>query len=422
MNTPLLLNLVSELYRLTAEQSGLPTDRVVNHYFKKKSFLGKRDRQAVTRIFWYALRHKSRLEWEGIGNTSSTTLPLIPIEELVVRAYRDLNPNAETPVFRKDDGISRAWEKIYKSTKSENIPDHALYSLPEWMWTRLKICLGAEELQKTGEYLLKPGGLHLRVNFLKASVGDVLQASSDWGLHPGHLLPEALRMKKKTDITHHKMYRQGWVEIQDEGSQLIARTANPRHEDLVIDACAGAGGKSLHLATLTKNSARIIATDKYPERLMELMRRAGRADARIQVMDQKEVFKTLSGMADILILDVPCSGSGTIRRRPDLKWNLTPDTVRKYVTLQRKILEENIPLLKPGGHLIYATCSILPEENEEQMEYILQTWPRLKPVSVTSILKAQNIPVTQNDTAWLRVLPQDFDTDGYFMGVLREMS
>jgi 16S rRNA (cytosine967-C5)-methyltransferase len=418
MNIPLLLNLVSEAYRIAAEQSRLPSDLVLRNYFRQKSFLGKRDRQSVSRIFWHALRHKSRLEWDVIKDVSPSVMPLISVEELVIRAFRDLYPEAEAPVFRKEDAISRAWKITDKIPQQENMPDHVLYSLPEWMWKRLKTCLLPEDLYKTGETLLTPGGLHLRVNVLKSSVDNVLRNKSELDIRQGNLLPEALRIGTRTAITHHNIYRKGWVEIQDEGSQLIARAANPRNGELIVDACAGGGGKSLHLAALTKNKARIIATDKYPERLIELMRRAGRADARIQVMDQKEVFKTLTGQADILILDVPCSGSGTLRRRPDLKWNLTPAAVREYVTLQRQILKKNIPLLKPDGRLVYATCSILPEENEDQMEYMLKTIPHFKPVQVSDILKAQNINVKQNKTPWMRILPQDYDTDGYFIGVL----
>lgn len=418
MNIPLLLNLVSEAYRIAAEQSRLPSDLVLRNYFRQKSFLGKRDRQSISRIFWHALRHKSRLEWEASGEASSSIIPVTTVETLIVRAYRDLYPRQEAPVFRKEDAVSNAWEMAESETLPKNIPVYTQYSLPEWIWNRLTYRLDSEALKKMGESLLHPGGFHLRVNTLKSTPEDVMEACPEWAMKPGRLLPEALRLKGNRDITRHTLYRQGKVEIQDEGSQLISRVADPRKGDIIIDACAGAGGKSLHLAALTQNKAGIIATDKYSERLVELIRRAGRAGARLDVMDQKEVFKTLRGKADSLILDVPCSGSGTFRRRPDLKWNLTPARVHEYVTLQRQILDENIPLLKSGGRLIYATCSILPEENEEQMEYILQKWPALKAVSVYEILKRQDIPVQPNPNPWMRLNPHDYDTDGYFMGVM----
>ena len=234
----------------------------------------------------------------------------------------------------------------------------------------------------------------------------------------GKILPEALRTRSGKGIQSHPIYRKGLIEIQDEGSQMIARTANPQQGQLIIDACAGAGGKSLHLAALTRNQSRIIATDIYPERLFELMSRAGRADAKIEVMDQKEVFKTLSGKADMLILDVPCSGSGTFRRRPDLKWKLTPESLNEYVFLQQKILEENIPLLKPGGVMIYATCSIFPEENERQIDYICDKWPELMLVSAPEELMSQGINPNATSTPFLRINPKDYDTDAFFIAKL----
>jgi len=417
MNIPLLLTLVTELFRQATERSHLPADEVVQHYFQHKRFLGKRDRKEISGIFWHAIRHKSRFEWDSSGILSPSIKAGIPVEELVVRAYRDLYPISSTPDFRKEDGISRAWNITDKKPVREGIPDHAFYSLPEWMWVRLEQFFDRETLRDTAASLLKPAELHLRVNTLKASVEDVIRTCTEFKIHKGKILPEALRFQRKTDIKHHITYRRGGVEIQDEGSQLITRIIQPQAGDCIIDACAGAGGKSLHLAALTHNRARIIATDKYPERLMELMIRASRADAQIQIMDQKEVFKRLQGMADILFLDVPCSGSGTFRRRPDLKWNLTPESIQRYVDLQRKILKENIPLLKPGGRLVYATCSILPEENEEQMEFIMKTWPQLKPVSIPDTVRNLNIPIKPVDTPWLRIKPQDFDTDGYFVGI-----
>ncbi|MDK2976877.1 MAG: rRNA (cytosine967-C5)-methyltransferase [Candidatus Marinimicrobia bacterium] len=419
MNIPLLLTLVTELYQQASKESSQPADEIVHYYFKQRHFLGKRDRKAISELFWHIMRHKSRFEWHSAEAASPTMSTIIPVEELAVRAYRDLYPISPEPDFRKEDAISQAWKQVEKNKMQKKPPDPVTYSLPEWMWTDLEKIFDHETLHATATSLLKPAGLHLRVNTLKAKIEDVTQACPEYTIHKGNLLPEALRMQGNPDIRHHKIFRQGWVEIQDEGSQLITRFIQPQAGDYILDACAGAGGKSLHLAALTQNQARIIATDKYPERLMELMHRASRTDARILVMDQKEVFKTLQGKADIVFLDVPCSGSGTFRRRPDLKWNLTRGIIQNYVELQRKILQENIPLLKPGGRLIYATCSILPEENEGQMEYIMKTWPHLKPVPISDVIEDLHLPLKPSKTPWLRISPQDFDTDGYFVGIMK---
>ncbi|HAE88010.1 TPA: hypothetical protein DCG86_08295 [Candidatus Marinimicrobia bacterium] len=419
MNIPLLLTLAAELYRQASKESGHPADEIAHHYFKQRHFLGKRDRRAISEVFWHMIRHKSRFEWHSAGVASPTMRTIIPVEELVVRAYRDLYPETQAAGFRKEDSFSRAWRQTEKNPGQVNIPDPAIYSLPEWMWADLEEIFDQETLHTTATSLLKPAGLHLRINTLKARVEDVLQACPEYTIRRGNIVPETLRIQGNPDIRHHRVYRQGWVEIQDEGSQLVTRLIRPQAGDCILDACAGAGGKSLHLAAFTQNQARIIATDKYPERLIELVHRANRTDARIQVMDQKEVFKNLQGKADIVFLDVPCSGSGTLRRRPDLKWNLTPGTIRNYVDLQQKILKENIPLLKPGGRLIYTTCSILPEENEGQMEYIMKTWPHLKPLPISDMIQELNLPLNSLSTSGLRISPQDFDTDGYFVGIMK---
>ncbi|MDD3806693.1 MAG: RsmB/NOP family class I SAM-dependent RNA methyltransferase [Candidatus Marinimicrobia bacterium] len=419
MNSPLLLSLTTELYREVLAQDCHPCDRVIKNYFQKKHFLGKRDRQAISKIFWHAIRHKSRFEWEVCRNVSTSLSPTISVETLIVRAYRDLYPSIALPLFKKKDEIFHAWERTNTPSLYKEMPPHIRFSLPEWLWLHLSETMDNTTLINLAQTLLKPAGLHLRVNTLKTSRSALKQTYPDFAFQPGKILPEALRMVKNIDITHHPIYRQGLVDIQDEGSQLIARAVNPTVHDVIIDACAGAGGKSLHLAALTHNKATLIATDKYPERLIELMQRSRRADAHILVMDQKEIFKTRRAQADILLLDMPCTGSGTFRRRPDLKWNLSPERLNTFTSLQKKILTENIPLLKHGGRLVYATCSILPNENEAQIDYLLKTWPHLKPLSVSHILKTQNIPILSQETPWFRLLPQDFDTDGYFIGVFQ---
>lgn len=418
MNIPLLLNIASELYRFTAEKPEIPSDERVKIFFKQRSFLGKRDRKELARLYWHAIRYKSRFEWEMVQDISSTMNPRIAVEALMVRAYRDLYPDISGLSFNKEDEISRQWKYADMIDITADMPDYVRYALPLWIWEKLVLAVGKDNTRDVADGLLKKAGLHCRTNTLKINSQDLRQLYPEFDFMSGRILPETLRIRSGIDVQSHAVYKKGLIEIQDEGSQLIARAANPQKGQFMVDACAGAGGKTLHLAALTRNQSRIIATDKYPERLLELMSRARRADVKIEVMDQKEVFKTLTGQADILILDVPCTGSGTFRRRPDLKWKLTPDSLNEYVSLQRKILEENIPLLKPGGALIYATCSIFAEENEEQIEYICDKWPELKPVSVSEELLSQGIKLNVQSTPFLRINPNENDTDGYFIAKL----
>lgn len=418
MNVPLLLNIVSELYRFTAEKPHIPSDERVRMFFKERPFLGKRDRKELAGLYWHTVRLKSRFEWNEAYSTSPTMTPSIPVEALIIRAFRDLYPDITELSFNKADEISRQWNSHDIIHIPEDMPDYVHFALPEWMWQKLASGVGPDNARDIAGGLLKQTGLHCRINTLKTRYQDMRLFMPDIDFIPGKILPEALRIRSGKDIMSHPVYRKGLVEIQDEGSQLITRAVNPDQGQLIVDACAGAGGKALHIAALTKNQSRIIATDKYPERLIELMKRAGRADAKIEVMDQKEVFKTLRSKADILILDVPCTGSGTFRRRPDLKWKLTPDSLNHFVSLQRSILEDNIPLVKPGGILIYATCSIFAEENEDQIKYICDKWPNLKLTPIHDGLLSQGIKVKMPSTPFLRINPGTYNTDGYFVGKL----
>jgi 16S rRNA (cytosine967-C5)-methyltransferase len=232
--------------------------------------------------------------------------------------------------------------------------------------------------------------------------------------------PVGIRMPQKMNISRHPLFTDGKIEVQDEGSQLLAQLAAPRRGEMVADFCAGAGGKSLAMGALMRNTGRIYAFDVSEKRLHNLgarLKRSGLSNLHSQVIsgENDPKLKRLNGKFDRVLVDAPCSGLGTLRRNPDLKWRQTPEDISELTAKQTSILERAARLLKPGGRLIYATCSLLREENEQIAENFLQAHPEFKLVSAEDILAQQQI--TMNTGSYLKLFPYRHNTDAFFAGV-----
>ena len=255
------------------------------------------------------------------------------------------------------------------------------------------------------------------------------------GVHSGKMSPDSIILEKRFQITESALYKQGLIEIQDEGSQIISYAANPETGMRILDACAGAGGKSLHLAILQNDSGEIIATDTEFNRLKEIKYRATRCGLKSidtillnkTVLDtgiEKKYKREFDRQFDIVLVDAPCSGTGTMRRSPLLKYNLTQQSVRKLADNQFKILSFYSQFVKPGGVLVYSTCSILPEENDEVIENFLELNDEFKPDSVIDSLKLNNINIQsiEESNYKLHLFPSLNGCDGFFMARLRKVS
>jgi 16S rRNA (cytosine967-C5)-methyltransferase len=252
-------------------------------------------------------------------------------------------------------------------------------SFPDWLYA-----LAAEELGAAwpamSVALNETASVFLRANVLKTSVPALLSTLQQEGAAAASVpgLPGALRLEKRASLAGGAAFRQGLFEVQDAASQRIAPLLGAERGMLVIDGCAGGGGKALHLATLMQNEGRIIAQDVRPAALEALRERAARAGLsiiRTEVISGPETMARRAGTADRLLLDVPCSGLGVVRRNPDTKWKLTPAELDRLTALQRDILRTAPVMLKPGGRMVYATCSILPRENEQQVRAFLESHP-----------------------------------------------
>lgn len=248
-------------------------------------------------------------------------------------------------------------------------------SIPDWMDE-----IGVKELGKKWDTeiaaLNQQANVFLRVNRLKTTVENVQNELSDLDIEtetiPG--IPYALQLKERANVFTTDAFQKGYYEVQDASSQRVAAILNPQPGERVVDACAGAGGKTLHIAALMDNKGQLISMDIYDKKLQELKRRARRSGAfniETRVIDSTKVIKKLHEKADKVLIDVPCSGIGVLKRNPDSKWKLQPEFLDRIKNTQREILDSYSKMVRPGGNLVYATCSILPSENEMQVSAFL---------------------------------------------------
>jgi len=248
-------------------------------------------------------------------------------------------------------------------------------SIPDWLDE-----LGIAELEKKWDKeinaLNQTADVVVRVNTLKTTKEQLQNNLQDLKIETEILkgYPQALKLKERTNVFVTDAFQKGWFEVQDASSQKVAKFLNPKPGSRVVDTCAGAGGKSLHLAALMENKGQIIALDIYENKLKELKRRAKRNGAHnieTRTIDSSKVIKKLIGKADKILIDAPCSGIGVLKRNPDSKWKLQPEFLLKIKDTQIEILDSYSRMVKPGGQMVYATCSILPSENEFQVKEFL---------------------------------------------------
>ena len=294
---------------------------------------------------------------------------------------------------------------------------------PDWLVERLAPRMTPQDLLALARALNTPASLDLRVNSLKAEREAVIARLAADGIvaTPCPYSPLGLRLKTKPYLQKHPAYLDGSIEVQDEGSQLLGFLLAPKRGEMVVDFCAGAGGKTLILGAMMRSTGRLYAFDVSDKRLAKLKPRAARAGlsnvhpACLSGENDTRV-KRLSGKADRVLVDAPCSGLGTLRRNPDLKWRQSPRSVDELVVKQAAILAAAAKLLRPGGRLVYATCSILAEENEDIVEAFLATHGDFRRLSAQELLAGQGIVIDCGED--MRLSPQKHGTDAFYAAVL----
>ena len=342
-------------------------DKVLERLLKAHKKWGSADRQVVSEVFYDIVRWKKRLEYYmGEGTKPSNIYNLI-------LAYL-LWKKVKYKKFDEFDGIKTGG--ILSKLDKKTFPTKAIeHSVPDWLAGLFEKELGAK-WEKEMSALNEQAPVILRANSLKISAENLVEILKEEGVNSFVLrgYPDAVQLEEKKNVFLTSAFKEGFFEVQDASSQKIAELLDVKEGMRVVDACAGAGGKTLHIAALMKNKGQIIALDIYEWKLAELKRRAKRAGAfniETRFIEDNKVIKRLHNTADRLLIDAPCSGLGVLKRNPDSKWKIDEDFINRIKTEQENILQNYSKILKKGGKMVYATCSILPSENGEQVRKFL---------------------------------------------------
>ncbi len=392
-----------------------PADAVLSAYFRDHKKLGRQDRHEIAETAFAALRHWQKIQ--AVLDEPQRQHRRTALAALVLGRGFNIGSLEELA-----DEEERRWLAEIKARKTQFAQTLATAAeLPVWLIDSLRRAgLSDEAILAFGRSVAAPAPLDLRVNTLKARRDKVLAQLQQEGLRAEATpySPWGIRLHDKATLIRHPLFTDGSVEVQDEGSQLLALLTGVRRGEMVVDFCAGAGGKTLALGAMMHNSGRLYAFDVAEKRLANLkprMVRAGLTNIHPQRIESEHDtrLQRLHGKADRVLVDAPCSGLGTLRRNPDLKYRQSPERIAALSAQQHSILAAAALLVRPGGTLVYATCSILPEENQHQIARFLAEHPGWysEPVYLPGLPEAPAAGL-QLDTA-------SHHTDGFFAAILR---
>ena len=393
-----------------------PADAVLRNFFSANRTLGQRDRAFIAETVFCVLRHKRLLE-ELVPEP--TPRKLVCAALIKVQGYG----LGQLEFFLKNS--DHDWTVQLKATDIEALPPGVKLSLPDWLYDRLVAETSEQEAAAFGRAMLRTAPLDLRVNTLMADREQVLRdlRTSGFDAEPTRYSPVGIRVAGKPAINRHDLFASGAIEVQDEGSQLLGYLVAPRRREMVVDFCAGAGGKTLLMGAMMQSQGRLYALDVSEKRLKNLaprLKRSGLSNVHPQIIANENDIKVkrLAGKIDRVLVDAPCSGLGTLRRNPDLKWRQSPRSIDELAVKQRAILSAAATLLKPGGRLVYATCSVLGQENRAVAEEFLANHPDFELLSCRRALDEIHIALDGND--YLELRPQLHDTDAFFAAVMQK--
>ncbi len=414
MHPKALLDACAELVRLTL-QFNHPADAVVSRFFRDNRSLGPRERATLSETVFQVLRKK--LLFEHMARSGSG-----PKERrLAILGFagpRDFVKSALNDTEKK-------WLDMCDSVKPTDLMSQHIHNLPDWLAKPLKEQVG-DTFEALAQSLQTPGTLDLRVNALNEKRSEVQKELTAAGIvsEATPYSPWGLRLQGKPSLAKVKAFERGAIEVQDEGSQLLALLLDAHRGEMVVDFCAGAGGKTLAIGAAMRNTGRLYAMDTSGHRLDALKPRLARSQlsnvhpAAI-AHERDDRVKRLAGKIDRVLVDAPCSGLGTLRRNPDLKWRQKPEGIAEVAATQTAILESAARLLKSGGRLVYATCSVLPQENEDIANAFTLAHPDFVLLPVSEELSRLKVPDAASlcTGPFLRLWPHRHGTDGFFAAV-----
>jgi 16S rRNA (cytosine967-C5)-methyltransferase len=392
-----------------------PADGTLSRYFRENPRLGGRERGVIAEAIYGLLRNKSvytSFSESGSGSVMRRITLLGLADAVGIDALGGLTEEED------------AWLRRVMDIDRAHLPLALKSNMPDWLWQKLASKFGEDEAMKLASALNTPASLDLRVNALKSNREDVIASLAQAPIlaEPTLYSPFGLRVIKKPSIQNLPLFKDGTIEVQDEGSQILAQLLGAKRGEMVADFCAGAGGKTLALGATMRNTGRLYAFDISEKRLAKLKPRLARSGLSnvhpVVIAHERDAkIKRLAGKLDRVLVDAPCSGLGTLRRNPDVKWRQTQAGVAELNVKQASILDSAARLVKAGGRLVYATCSILDEENEGIVAQFLATHPDFSLLPASQVLEEQKIQLEMGD--YLKLYPHKHNTDGFFAAVFQ---
>jgi tRNA and rRNA cytosine-C5-methylases len=390
-------------------------------------FAGSGDRAAIGNIVYDALRMRLSHGW-----LMDDDAPAALAYAVLIRQW-GLSPEALSAEFADDrfapPPLSDANLSALSSRNLDDAPLHVQGDIPDWIQPSFQAAFGEDWLTEAKALAERPT-LDLRANTLKASREKVVKALDRSGSVPAPIARNGIRIavgegaSRLPNVIAELSFQKGWFEVQDEGSQLVSDLVNPGEHAQVLDFCAGGGGKTLAMSAAMNNKGQVHAYDADRKRLAPIVERLRRAGTRnVQVHDDVRQLDALKGKLDVVLVDAPCTGTGTWRRRPDTKWRLTPRNLEERVAQQQEALAEAAAFVKPGGSLVYVTCSVLPEENEQQIGRFCSMHPEFLPEAVmeewSELFGSRTPRPRTGDGKMLTLTPASTGTDGFFFCRMR---
>ena len=393
-----------------------PADHALSAFFREHGEMGARDRALVSDGAFAYLRRKASLE--ALAQTSE---PRLLAYAVAIREFghsvRDIEPAVNAADAR--------WLAGFKGRMHDPLAPAVAADVPDWLWHRLGESYDEKARASLTRAWQSPAPLDLRANAMKTTRDAALAALAAEGFRvaPTPYSPLGLRIDGRPSLARHPWLADGRLEVQDEGSQLVGLLVAPRRTDMVVDFCAGAGGKTLLLGAAMRSQGRLYAFDVSAKRLSRLAPRLARSSLsnvhpQAIANERDAKVKRLAGKIDRVLVDAPCTGFGTLRRNPDLKWRQTPDDLAELAAKQAQIIAAAATLLKPGGRLVYATCSVLPEENDAIVDAFLAHNRGFAERDVAALLAGARIALDTGPR--LRVRPDLHGCDGFFAAVLEK--
>jgi len=392
-----------------------PADATTSRFFRAHPKLGHAERGVIAEAVFAVLRRKTEFAHLAESGTGSPARRLTLLGLMQTAGRSALRPFVSATEL--------AWLEHVAKIDPASLPLRVRTNLPDWISQALAARFDADEMAQLAAALNYPAPLDLRANALKATREQVIDALKASGIDAGAtpFAPFGVRVVGKPALTKLKVFEEGMIEVQDEGSQLLCSLVAPRRGEMVVDFCAGAGGKTLALGAMMRSTGRLYAFDVSEKRLAKLkprLARSGLSNVNPVLIDSEHdaKIKRLAGKIDRVLVDAPCSGLGTLRRNPDLKWRQSRASVDELTPKQASILASAARLVKKGGRLVYATCSVLEEENEAIVRAFLADHPEFALVPANEVLAEQRIELDTGD--YLSLWPHRHATDGFFAAVL----